>query len=67
MEYGVIERFDDHRGGGWLRTDAGETFYFHCVTIADGSRSIEVGTRAEGIRHVGHLGRDEVVEVRTLE
>ena len=63
---GRIESFDDARGDGRLRSDAGEVFYFHCVAIADGSRTIDVGQRICAQRGVGHLGRDEafVIEKR---
>ena len=60
---GVIESFDDHRGDGVMRSDAGERFYFHCVSIVDGTRHIEPGVRARAERRVGHVGRDEVVAV----
>jgi hypothetical protein len=63
---GVIESFDERRGDGLLRSGDGVVFYFHCVAIADGSRSISPGVRAEGRRAVGHLGHDEVVSVRSL-
>jgi cold shock CspA family protein len=63
---GVIESFDERRGDGLLRGEDGVGFYFHCVAIADGSRSITPGVRAEGLRAVGRLGHDEVVSVRVL-
>lgn len=65
MVRGVIERFDDRRGDGWLRRDDGALFYFHCVAIADGTRVIDVGAKVEARRVVGHVGHDEVVDVRT--
>lgn len=65
MTSGVIESFDDQRGDGIFRSDAGEQMYFHCVCIADGSRSVPVGVRAQGRRSVGRLGRDELIDVRT--
>jgi cold shock CspA family protein len=63
---GVIESFDERRGDGLLRNGDGVGFYFHCVAIADGSRSISPGVGAEGRRVVGRLGHDEVVSVRSL-
>jgi cold shock CspA family protein len=60
---GLIEAFDDHRGGGMIRTDEGEHLYFHCVNIADGSRSIAPGTIVSVRRGVGHLGHDEAFEI----
>ncbi|MGH3733223.1 MAG: hypothetical protein ACRDVC_07615 [Acidimicrobiales bacterium] len=64
---GVIESFDDRRGDGVLLSDDGERLYFHCVEIANGARHIEVGVRAYGERHVGHVGRDEVVAVHQID
>ena len=63
---GVIESFDEHRGDGLFRGDNGRGYYFHCVAIADGTRSIAVGVRATGRFAVGRLGHDEVVDVAAL-
>jgi cold shock CspA family protein len=60
---GVIESFDDLRGDGFFRSDHGELLYFHCVAIADGSRTIAENIRARGRRATGHLGSDELVDV----
>jgi hypothetical protein len=64
---GLIESFDDRRGDGVLLGAGGERFYFHCVSIANGTRHIEPGVRAQGERRVGHVGRDEVVAVTEIE
>jgi hypothetical protein len=61
---GVIEGFDDRRGYGLLVDQAGRRFFFHCVDIIDGSRSIPNGAAASGERTVGLLGHDQVTEVR---
>ena len=61
---GVVESFDEQQGGGEVRSDSGESLYFHCVALSDGSRVIRPGTRVTGQRSVGRLGRDEVVDVR---
>jgi len=63
MIEGVIAAFNDARGDGVFRDNRGEALYFHCVNIRDGSRTIEVGVRAQATRAVGHLGFDEVVDV----
>jgi hypothetical protein len=57
---GVVGAFSDLRGDGVIITDAGESLYFHCVSILDGSRSIDVGAAVVGRRRVGHLGSDDV-------
>lgn len=64
MIRGVVDTFDGHRGDGYVRSDAGELLYFHCVVIADGSRTIGVGAAVEGRRWPGRLGRDEIIGVR---
>lgn len=64
---GFIESFDDRRGDGVLLSHEGERFYFHCVSIADGTRHIDPGVIAQGERQVGHVGRDEVVAVARIE
>ena len=63
---GVIESFDDRRGDGTLRSDAGESYYFHCLSIADGSRRAIVGARVRARRSVGLVGRDEVILVEPV-
>jgi cold shock CspA family protein len=60
---GHVEAFDDHRGDGLVRSDAGESLYFHCVNIADGSRRIDPGAVVSARRGVGHLGFDEAREI----
>jgi cold shock CspA family protein len=60
---GAVQTFDAQRGDGTIVSDDGEVLYFHCVTIADGSRQIELGTRVRARRAVGRLGGDEAVDV----
>ena len=67
MLTGVIEDFDDRRGHGCLVDQTGRRFFFHCVDIVDGSRSIPNGAAASGVRAVGRLGLDEVTGVRVLD
>jgi cold shock CspA family protein len=63
---GTIESFDASRGLGVLRTDDGVTLGFHCVDIADGTRSIDVGARVRAERSVGHVGHDEARAIETV-
>ena len=63
---GVVEAFDDRRGDGTVRTANGERLYFHCVEIADGSRTIATGTEVSLRRGVGHLGHDEALEIAVV-
>ncbi|HUY17329.1 MAG TPA: hypothetical protein VMV11_07185 [Acidimicrobiales bacterium] len=63
---GVVLSFDDRRGDGLVRSDAGETLYFHCVSINDGSRHVDEGERISARRAVGHRGHDELVSIERL-
>lgn len=62
----TVTRFDEFRGDGVVTNDDGEEIYFHCVAIANGSRSINVGARVSIELQVGHLGRDEALSVQPL-
>jgi cold shock CspA family protein len=44
MAPGSVTEFDESRGLGEVTDEAGKVFTFHCVEIADGTRSISVGT-----------------------
>lgn len=41
---GVVTAFDPATGLGTVTTDDGIAHAFHCIEIADGSRSVDVGT-----------------------
>lgn len=59
---GVVASFDEARGLGTVTSMSGEELLFHCVEIADGSRTIEVGapvTFDTALR----LGRREAIRV----
>ena len=64
--HGRIEVFEELRGDGILESDEGIAFYFHCVNIADGSRSVNLGQRVSARRGVGHLGRDEAFAIEKI-
>lgn len=65
MASGVVVEFDDHKGFGTIRDGDGVDRFFHCTAIADGSRTIKVGTAVDFAVVPGHLGRWEAVDVRT--
>ena len=62
---GFVDSFDGVRGLGTISSE-GATYAFHCVDIADGTRSIAVGAKIRAERSVGRLGHDEVVRVVKL-
>lgn len=47
MPAGTVTQFDEYVGLGEVTAPGGEVYPFHCVEIADGSRTIEVGTDVE--------------------
>ena len=59
---GTVTEFDDDRGLGTITADDGEVFPFHCVSIADGTRRIEVG-RAVAFEILLKLGRREAADI----
>lgn len=60
---GVVAEFDETVGLGTLRTDTGDDVAFHCIVIADGTRTIEVGTRVT-FTTLPKLGRYEAADIR---
>ncbi len=65
---GEVIEFDDAAGIGTVRDDdTGETHFFHCTQIADGSRTIAVRARVTYEVRPGHLGRWEAVGLTPVE
>jgi len=63
---GTVEEFDDQRGLGTVVGDDGRRFPFHCTAVADGSRTIALGTRVVFSAAPGHLGLIEARAVTPL-
>jgi cold shock CspA family protein len=55
----VVTEFDDDRGLGSVLDDDGRRYPFHCATIVDGTRTVEVGMRVAFAVVPGHRGRYE--------
>jgi cold shock CspA family protein len=60
---GVVTAFDEATGLGELAADDGSTLRFHCIEIADGTRTIAVGTRVR-FEVLAKLGRLEARSLR---
>lgn len=60
---GTVEQFDEARGLGTVRGDDGSVLAFHCTAIADGSRTIEVGSRVRYEVVAGLMGRWEAAHI----
>lgn len=60
---GTVTAFDEHVGLGTVTTAEGVEHLFHCVEIADGTRTIAVGTPVTfGL--LPKLGRYEASQLR---
>ena len=60
---GVVNSFDEQRGIGTVAGDDGKTYPFHCTGIADGTRTIAVGTPVSFRVVPGRSGRWEATEL----
>jgi cold shock CspA family protein len=59
----MVAAFDEASGLGEVSTDDGSRVAFHCVGIADGTRTIAVGTAVE-FELMPKLGRYEATDLR---
>jgi CspA family cold shock protein len=60
---GTVIAFDADKGYGTVKANDGQSFFFHCTQIVDGSRSVDVGAAVSFDVVAGHLGRYEAVAV----
>ena len=60
---GRVVAFDERRGLGEVEHD-GDRYPFHCVAIADGTRSIEVGEAVDFEVAAGALGSWEATAIK---
>jgi cold shock CspA family protein len=60
---GMVTEFDEYVGLGEVQATDGQRYLFHCVEIADGSRTIEVGTEVDFDVRV-KFGNDEASQLR---
>ena len=61
-----LGRVESGGGGAGDAGDTGESYRFHCTQIADGSRSIEVGTEVSFSLVPGRLGQWEAAGVAAV-
>jgi len=58
--------FDERAGLGVVAADDGARYAFQCTRIADGSRTIAVGTRVTFVVVPAPLGRWEAARIRPV-
>lgn len=63
---GTVVSFDEHAGLGAIEVSPGRRYSFHCTQIADGSRTVPVGTSVRFVVVAGHLGAWEAAGVEQL-
>ena len=63
---GKVVEFDEHVGLGEVEGEDGRRYGFHCTQIADGTRTIAVGTDVTFEVFPGHLGRWEAAYLATF-
>ena len=63
MPTGRVIAFDEYVGLGEVESADGDVYLFHCVEIADGSRTIAVGAAVE-FDLMRKLGRLEAAQLR---
>ena len=61
---GIVVAFDEQLGLGEVRSPDGARYPFHCTQIADGTRTIAVGTEVSFAVTPGHHGRWEAAALR---
>ena len=61
----MVTEFDEHIGLGVITDGAGREYPFHCVELADGSRTIEIGADVE-FHPLPKLGRVEAGQIAPL-
>ncbi len=60
---GVVTQFDDFVALGEITDSSGRVWPFHCVSIADGTRTIEVGAKVQ-CETAWRVARVEAVDIR---
>ena len=63
QERGEVLDYDDAAGIGIVRAQDGADYFFHCTSIADGSRMIAQGTPVSFAITAGRQGLWEAIDV----
>jgi CspA family cold shock protein len=60
---GTVTEFDDAKGLGAIAGANGTSYQFHCIEIADGTRTIDVG-QAVSFQPLPKFGRVQAARIR---
>jgi hypothetical protein len=62
---GQVVAFDAHAGLGDIKDQHGAVWPFHCVSVSDGSRSVEIGAHVKFTVRF-HVRRDEAFDIEVV-
>jgi hypothetical protein len=62
---GQVVAFDAHAGLGDIQDQQGTVWPFHCVSLSDGSRNVDVGTQVTFTVRF-HVKRDEAFDIEAV-
>jgi hypothetical protein len=62
---GQVVAFDAHAGLGDIKDQQGTVWPFHCVSLSDGSRSVEIGAHVKFTVRF-HVMRDEAFDIEVV-
>jgi hypothetical protein len=62
---GQVVAFDAHAGLGDIQDQQGTVWPFHCVSLSDGSRIVDVGTQVTFTVRF-HVKRDEAFDIEVI-
>ena len=60
---GVVTQFDEYVALGEITDSTGRVWPFHCVSIADGTRTIDTGAKVQ-FETAWRVARVEAVDIR---
>jgi ferredoxin len=63
--HGIVTEFDDAAGYGHITDTDGRQVFFHCTQIADGTRTIAVGSSVS-FGEIAYLGQYQAADITTV-
>jgi cold shock CspA family protein len=61
--WGMVASFNDEKGYGEIVADDNRSYFFHCTQLADGTRTIPVGTPVTFQLKPWHRGEFEAIGI----
>ncbi len=64
--YGLVVAFDERVALGYVESEDGSKYMFHCVSLIDGSRSVDIGQNVIFDVTAGHRGIYEATRIKKI-